>query len=126
MPITSMPRRSAGAPDRRRGALRTAAPPHRWNLDDGQGSMYMLSHHHGLVSGLLVSLLHGLAWSAGWMIARGLGLPAALALLGLVAVGWLIFSAWRSRRRPAALYSGSHGEQDGAGPGRGVGHRGGW
>jgi hypothetical protein len=56
--------------------------------------MYTYSHHfasHGLVS----SLVRGFAWSVGWMIARGLGLPAAGAVLVLLLVGaW-----WRSRRR---------------------------
>lgn len=55
---------------------------------------HLVLHAHG-AGGLLASLARGFAWSVGWMIARGLGLPASLVVLVLLAGSWW----WFSRRR---------------------------
>lgn len=53
---------------------------------------------HGWIGPLLESLARGFAWSVGWMLARGLGLPAAGAGL-LLFVVFLWF-----RRRKAGTF----------------------
>jgi hypothetical protein len=55
-------------------------------------------HVHGSGSGLFASLARGFAWSVGWMVARGLGLPVALAVLVVGGGLWWLLSRRSSRR----------------------------
>lgn len=49
---------------------------------------------HGGGSGILAYLARGFAMSVGWMIARGLGIPGAVAAL---VVGGVVWWLWRRR-----------------------------
>lgn len=57
-----------------------------------------LHHLHG-AGALLGSLVRGFAWSVGWMLARGLGLPVALGALVVLGGAWWWFSRRRARSR---------------------------